>query len=63
MSQQPRMPRIIPLFGATTVARVEENSKQVLLNSEEMKSIDDILARFPIQGHRWPDMLKPFGDN
>jgi len=62
LSQLPGMPQIIPLAGATTVARVEENSKQVLLNSEEMKAIDRILANFPIQGHRWPEILRPFGD-
>ena len=54
---------IIPLVGAISVARVEENSKLVLLNAEEMKAIDDILASFPVKGHRLPDMLKPFDYN
>jgi len=57
------MPLIIPLPGATSVPRVVENSKKVLLSSEEMDAIDKILAKFPVQGHRWPEMLQPFGDS
>lgn len=47
------MPRIIPLPGATTVERVKENSKVILLDSQEMQDLDQILARMPVQGHRW----------
>jgi pyridoxine 4-dehydrogenase len=56
------MPRIIPLPGATTVGRVEENSKQFLLDDKEMATIDEVLKNMPIQGHRWPPMLQPFAD-
>jgi pyridoxine 4-dehydrogenase len=56
------MPQIIPLPGASTVERVEENSKEVVLNDDEMAAIDDILTRMPVQGHRWPPMLQAFED-
>ncbi len=63
LSQRPGMPRIIPLPGATTVERVKENSELILLDADEMNLIDEILARIPIKGHRWPSVLQPFGDN
>jgi len=56
------MPRIIPLPGATTVERVEENSKEILLNDHEMAIIDEVLATMHVQGHRWPLMLQEFAD-
>ncbi len=56
------MPKIIPLPGATTVKRAEENSKLVVLDEEEMKHFDEILAKIPIQGHRFPPFLQPFVD-
>jgi len=62
LSQRPGMPRIIPLPGATTVERVEENSKLVSLDAEDMAIIDEVLAKMPVQGHRWPTMLQPFAD-
>ncbi|TAQ89701.1 hypothetical protein B7494_g1994 [Chlorociboria aeruginascens] len=62
LSQNPGMPRIIPLPGATTVERVQENSKHILLDTQEMTAIDEILAKMPVQGHRWPDWLEKFAD-
>ncbi|RDW71666.1 putative aldo-keto reductase-2 [Coleophoma crateriformis] len=62
LNSKPGMPRIIPLPGTTSVARVEENTKEVLLDAEEVAQIDEILARFPVQGHRWPAFLQPFED-
>ncbi len=63
LSQRPGMPTIIPLPGATTVERVKENSELVLLDASEMNLIDEILARMPVKGHRWPVFLQPFSDN
>lgn len=48
------MPTIIPIPGATTVARVEENSKQIDLTDEEMMRIDGTLAKFTPAGERYP---------
>jgi pyridoxine 4-dehydrogenase len=55
LQRRPGMPTIIPIPGATTVERVEENSKVVGLTDEEMAEIDSTLAKFEIQGGRYPD--------
>ncbi len=39
-------PVIIPIPGATTAARVEENSKDITLTDDELKHIDGILKSF-----------------
>lgn len=62
LSQLPGMPQIIPLFGATTVERVQENSKLVLLDAHEMNAIQQIQEKIPVQGHRWPAVLQQFED-
>ncbi|KAL4994504.1 NADP-dependent oxidoreductase domain-containing protein [Aspergillus recurvatus] len=54
LSRRPGMPTIIPIPGATTVARVEENSKVVELSDIEMEEIDAILAKFEPAGGRYP---------
>ncbi|KAL4749343.1 hypothetical protein BDW72DRAFT_178422 [Aspergillus terricola var. indicus] len=54
LSRRPGMPTIIPIPGATTVARVEENSKVVELTDSEMEEIDAILAKFEPVGERYP---------
>ncbi|GKZ85973.1 pyridoxine 4-dehydrogenase [Aspergillus niger] len=54
LSKRPGMPQIIPIPGATTVARVEENSKVVELTEEEMAQLDSILAKFTPAGERYP---------
>ena len=48
------MPVIIPIPGATTVERVEENSTAVELNEEDLKAIDSVLAKFEVVGDRYP---------
>lgn len=62
LSQKPGMPRIIPLPGATTIERVEENSKNVLLDPQDMDAIGTILAKFPVHGDRFPPVLQAFVD-
>ncbi|PYH47960.1 aldo/keto reductase family protein [Aspergillus saccharolyticus JOP 1030-1] len=54
LSRRPGMPTIIPIPGATTVERVEENSKLVDLTDEEMAQLDATLAKFTPAGDRYP---------
>ncbi|KAK5990569.1 Pyridoxal reductase [Cladobotryum mycophilum] len=54
LGDKPELPAIIPIPGATTVARVEENSKLIKLTAEEMKKLDDLAANFETVGARYP---------
>lgn len=54
LGKRPDMPTVIPLPGATTVERVEENSRVVDMTDEEMGTIDAILAKFTPAGERYP---------
>jgi pyridoxine 4-dehydrogenase len=47
------MPTIIPIPGATTSARVEENMKPAKLDAADMKELSEILSKFPIVGERY----------
>ncbi|CAO2650586.1 Nn.00g018780.m01.CDS01 [Neocucurbitaria sp. VM-36] len=47
------MPTIIPIPGATTAARIEENTKPAQLGDEDMKALDEILKKFPVAGGRY----------
>ncbi|USP74450.1 hypothetical protein yc1106_01724 [Curvularia clavata] len=49
------MPTIIPIPGATKSERVEENAKPATLSDEDMKTLGDILKKFPITGGRYDD--------
>ncbi|KAJ4271788.1 hypothetical protein NW762_000494 [Fusarium torreyae] len=49
------MPTIIPIPGATTTARVEENAKHIPLSEEEMTTLDDLANAFEVSGGRYPD--------
>ncbi|KAK2042953.1 aldo/keto reductase [Colletotrichum somersetense] len=55
LSRRPGMPEIIPIPGATTAERVNENAKLVELTDEEMGEIDATLAKFEVVGGRYPD--------
>ncbi|KAK3695470.1 NADP-dependent oxidoreductase domain-containing protein [Podospora appendiculata] len=55
LSKRPGMPVIIPIPGATTVDRVNENSQFVEISDEEMDEIDATLAKFVVKGGRYPD--------
>ncbi|KAI1444201.1 Aldo/keto reductase [Annulohypoxylon stygium] len=57
VAKRPGMPTIVPIPGATTAVRVEENSKLVDLTDEEMAQIDIILAKFTPAGQRYPDFF------
>ena len=47
------MPTIIPIPGATTKARVEENMKPARLDKSDMEELAEILKKFPIIGERY----------
>jgi pyridoxine 4-dehydrogenase len=49
---------IIPIPGATTVNRVEENMKDVHVTAEELEEIDKILTTMPVEGARYPPFLE-----
>ena len=51
-------PTIIPIPGATTVSRVEENMKDVPVTSAEFNEINKIIATIPVQGGRYPKSLE-----
>lgn len=54
MSNDPELPLVIPIPGATTIARVEENSKVVKLTEEEMESLTGLAKNFETAGARYP---------
>ena len=53
-SGKPGLPTIIPIPGATTSARIEENMKPATLSEEDMKALSDMLKKFPVTGGRYP---------
>lgn len=57
LSRRPGMPTIIPIPGATTADRVEENSKLIDITDEEMAEIDAILEKFTPAGGRYPEII------
>lgn len=54
-SRKPRMPVFIPIPGATTAERVEENSVDVELSDNDIKEIDSLLEKIPVEGGRYPE--------
>ncbi|GAD92927.1 aldo-keto reductase, putative [Paecilomyces variotii No. 5] len=60
LSDRPGMPCIIPLPGASSVKRVNENLKVIVMDEQDMQFLDDAVARFPIQGNRYPDAIQQF---
>jgi pyridoxine 4-dehydrogenase len=54
LSGRPGMPVIIPIPGASSPERVEENSKHVTLTDAEAEEINETLAKFEIVGTRYP---------
>jgi pyridoxine 4-dehydrogenase len=47
------LPTIIPIPGATTSERIEENMQPAKLNDDDMKALDEILKKFPVTGDRY----------
>ena len=52
-SGRPEMPTIIPIPGASSPERVEENTVDVELSENEIKEIDSLLEIAPISGGRY----------
>ncbi|KAI2602712.1 NADP-dependent oxidoreductase domain-containing protein [Hypoxylon fragiforme] len=57
-NDSPQAGTIIPIPGATSPERVEENTKDVSLSAEEKAQLDEILASFKIQGGRYNAQLE-----
>jgi pyridoxine 4-dehydrogenase len=57
LSGRPGMPTVIPIPGATTAARVEENSKVVEITEQDFAAVDAILKKFPVAGGRYPEHI------
>ncbi|KUI62312.1 hypothetical protein VP1G_09433 [Cytospora mali] len=57
LSKRPGMPTIIPIPGATTAERVNENSKEVELTDEEMSIVDEMLEKMEVKGARYPEAI------
>lgn len=53
LSRRKGVPDIIPIPGATTIDRLEENSVFVEISDEEMSEIDATLAKFEVKGGRY----------
>lgn len=47
------LPIIIPIPGATTSERIEENMKDVDLSDKDMKKLDEIIKSCTVQGDRY----------
>ncbi|KAK5167943.1 uncharacterized protein LTR77_006510 [Saxophila tyrrhenica] len=64
-SKKPGMPTFIPIPGATTAERVQENMVDVDLSENDMKEIDSLLASVAVTGDRYPEALAGlnFGDS
>jgi len=55
LSRRNGNPVIIPIPGATTEARIVENSRDITLSSSELEEIDSILKTFEVAGTRYPE--------
>lgn len=53
-------PVILPIPGATTPSRIEENSKTVDLTEQGMDEIEGILKSFEVKGGRYPAHIAKF---
>jgi len=56
-------PEFIPIPGATTAARVEENGMSIELTDEDMKELGAIIERCTVAGARYPAGHPDFGDS
>ncbi|KAI9890190.1 MAG: Pyridoxine 4-dehydrogenase [Vezdaea aestivalis] len=56
------MPTIIALPGASSIARIQENSKHIKLSSADLAEIDEILENFEVKGARYGGHQAQFVD-
>lgn len=61
-SRRPGMPFFVPVAGARSVERIEENCKDVQLTEEDLKEINVVLESFPVAGNRWPAAASKFNE-
>ena len=61
--EKPGMPKIMPIPGSTSPARVKENAVDVELSAKEMEEIDGILKSISVVGGRYPDDALNFGNS
>ena len=55
-SNQPGMPTIIPIPGASSVSRVEENlNSTITLSDDDMKHLNEAVEKVDIKGGRYPE--------
>ncbi|KAF2866805.1 NADP-dependent oxidoreductase domain-containing protein [Massariosphaeria phaeospora] len=54
------LPEIIPIPGATTSERIQENMKPAKLNDEDMAALSEILKKFTVVGTRYPEQMMQF---
>jgi len=57
-------PWIVPIPGTTKLPRLEENlgAVDVVLTGDDLREIDDALARIPVQGHRYSEASQQMVD-
>jgi pyridoxine 4-dehydrogenase len=60
LSGKPGIPDVIPIPGAVSAARIEENGKEFSFTAEEEKEIDEILKSITVVGARYPGDTKGF---
>lgn len=62
LSEKPGMPVIVPIPGATTEARVNENCKDVVMTDEEAKEIEAVLEIHAVRGARYDGPVNAFSE-
>jgi len=58
--KQPGNPAIIPIPGATTIPRVEENLTPVALSAQDLEEISQLLSKISVHGDRYGGVYKRF---
>ncbi|OAF98598.1 aldo/keto reductase [Paraphaeosphaeria sporulosa] len=56
-SRRPGLPTTVPIPGATSVSRIQENSKQVEITDAEVAELEATLDKLKAIGARYPDFV------
>jgi pyridoxine 4-dehydrogenase len=51
---------VVPIPGASAISRANENLKVVELSREELREIDEVLAKIEIKGGRYPEAFQEY---
>ena len=62
ISQGSQKAPVIPIPGASSVDRVDENLREVSLTKDDMEEIAEILYKHPVEGQRYPAHFMPLCD-